>query len=567
MVAGALSRAFPELTDIKPAVTPATDARFGDYQSNVAMGLKKHVPGKNPREIAQALVAQLDGQPMLAQTPEIAGPGFINMRLSPAFLQARLQKAYTDDRLGVDPVAQPKTYVVDFSSPNVAKPMHVGHIRSTFIGDCLARVLGFVGHKVITDNHIGDWGTQFGFVIYGYRRFLDRTAYDADPIGELVRVYKAASEAAKSDDTVRVQARAALVELQQQDGENRALWREFIKVSMREFEKIYARLGVVFDLTMGESAYNDLLAGVVKSLQDAGLATQDGGAWCVFHDDPGLPKMPFIVQKSDGGYNYATSDLACVQYRVEKLGADAMLYVVGAPQADHFKLLFATARRWGFDQLELRHIEFGSVLGTDGKMFRTRGTDTVQLTQLLDEAEERAGAIVEQLRPELDPALKKQIAHHVGMGAVKYADLMQNRTTDYKFSMDKMVALDGNTAPYLMMQYVRARSIFRKADVDPDAFRTQGGTYLLEHPSEQALALHLLRFADALRATLVEYRPNLLCAYLYELAEKFSAFFRDCHVVTAEGDTRTSRLMLCDQHARTLGCGLQLLGIQTVEQM
>lgn len=562
----AIQAAFPGLTDVQPLVTPATDARFGDYQSNVAMGLKKRMPEKNPRDIAQAIVAQLQGSDMV-EAPEIAGPGFINMRLKPAWVTARLQAIYADDRVGVEKASPARTYVVDFSSPNVAKPMHVGHIRSTIIGACLARVLEFAGHKVITDNHIGDWGTQFGFVIYGYRHFLNRDAYEKDPIEELVRVYKLANDASKTDEKVRETARNELVALQREDGENRRLWREFIAVSMREFDKVYTRLGVKFDHVLGESFYNDMLAAVVEDLKAKGIATQDAGAWCVFIDEPQMPKAPFIVQKSDGAFNYASTDLATIRYRAEHFKADAALYVVGAPQADHFKQLFHTARRWGYANLELRHIEFGSVLGEDGKILRTRGSDNVRLQDLLDEAEERALKIVQELRPDLDAATQKEIASAVGIGAVKYADLLQNRSTDYKFSMDKMVALEGNTAPYLMMQYVRARSIFRKAGEDPTAFRARGGTFRMEHPSELALARHILRLPDAIRATLTEYRPNLMCGYLYELAEKYSAFFRDCHVVTSEGETRVSRLMLCDQFARTLRTGLDLLSIRTVEQM
>jgi arginyl-tRNA synthetase len=569
VVSTAIAEAFPEASDAAPLVTAATDPKFGDYQSNVAMGLAKRLK-KAPREIAEALAARL-GASSVVEPPEIAGrppAAFINFRLKPTYVQALLTAAYADDRLGVPAAARAKTYVVDFSSPNVAKPMHVGHIRSTIIGDCLARLLRFLGHTVVTDNHIGDWGTQFGMLIVGWRKFLNREAFDKDPIEELVRTYRVVNEACKADAALREEAKAELVKLQSGDADNLALWRNFLDVSMREFHKIYARLGVTFDHVLGESFYNPLLPGVVADLKAKGLAVESEGAWCVMPDDEkGLPTTPFIVQKSDGAFNYATTDLATIKHRVEHFKADAALYVVGAPQADHFKQLFNAARRWGYDKIELRHIEFGSVLGEDGKLLRTRSGDTVRLEDLLDEAEERAGKIVDELRPDLPAEERAGIARAVGIGAVKYADLLQNRSTDYKFSMAKMVSLDGNTAPYLMMQYVRCRSIFRKAGTTPEAVRSAGRPFVLEHPTELALAKQLLRLPDAIQATVAEFRPNLLAAYLYELSEKYSAFFRDCPVIQSEGDLRTSRLMICEQVARTLRLGLELLGIRTVEQM
>ena len=570
VVSTAIAEAFPEAGDAAPLVTAATDPKFGDYQSNVAMGLAKRLK-KAPRDVAAAVVERITASPAasaVVQTPEIAGPGFINLRLQPTYVQSLLTAAYADDRLGVPAAPRPKTYVVDFSSPNVAKPMHVGHIRSTIIGDCLARLLRFLGHTVVTDNHIGDWGTQFGMLIVGWRRFLKREAFDKDPIEELVRTYRVVNEACKADAALRDEAKAELVKLQSGDADNLALWRNFLDVSMREFEKIYNRLGVTFDHVLGESFYNPMLPGVVADLKAKGLAVESEGAWCVMPDDEkGLPATPFIVQKSDGAFNYATTDLATIKHRVEHFKADAALYVVGAPQADHFKQLFNAARRWGYDKIELRHIEFGSVLGEDGKLLRTRSGDTVRLEDLLDEAEERAGRIVDELRPDLPAEERAAIARAVGIGAVKYADLMQNRSTDYKFSMAKMVSLDGNTAPYLMMQYVRCRSIFRKAGTSPEAVRSAGGPFVLEHPTELALAKQLLRLPDAIQATVAEFRPNVLAAYLYELSEKYSAFFRDCPVIQSGGDLRTSRLMICEQVARTLRLGLELLGIRTVEQM
>jgi arginyl-tRNA synthetase len=602
VVGRAVAAAFPQAADSPALVTVATDAKFGDYQSNVAMGLKKKLGKANPREIAAAVVARLDAGDMFAEA-RIDGPGFINLRLAPAWVARRLTGQFADERLGVARAEPARTFVVDFSSPNVAKPMHVGHIRSTIIGDCLARLLRFLGHTVITDNHLGDWGTQFGMLIVGYRRFVDPAALEKNPIEELVRVYRIMAGFAKvlenretlarpglpadvrgklerelSDfaagpygaldaEAMIRQAREELVKLQRGDADNRALWQRFYDLSMREFNKVYARLGVSFDHVLGESFYNPMLGSVVESLKAKGIAEPSEGAWVVRLDEPGLPATPFIVQKSDGGFNYATTDLATVRYRVEHFNADAALYVVGAPQSDHFKQLFATARRWGYDRIELRHIEFGSVLGEDGKLLRTRGGETVQLQDLLDEAEDRSLKIVQTLRPDLPAAEQKAIGTAVGISAVKYADLMQNRSTDYKFSMDKMVALDGNTAPYLLYQYVRPRAILRKAGTTAEQVRADAGPYRLEHDAERALGKHLLRFPDAVKAVAAEYRPNLLCGYLYELAEKLSGFYTNCPVIGSEGETRRTRFMLCDHAARTLKLGFELLGIQTVEQM
>jgi arginyl-tRNA synthetase len=603
-VSSAIAGAFPEAAGADPLVTAATDAKFGDYQCNAAMGLAKRL-GKKPRDVAGPVAERLAASPLF-EKPEIAGPGFINLRLRRDAVEARLSAAYADDRLGVEKASPAKTFVIDFSSPNVAKPMHVGHIRSTIIGDSLAKLLGFLGHRVITDNHIGDWGTQFGMLIVGYRRFLKPEELEKDPIEELVRIYRVVSGFTKyiaaiekltnpnlppkdQEEQRKViaahrdgpyahinetqmaaildEAKAELVKLQRGDPDNLALWRRFIDLSMREFEKIYARLGVRFDHVLGESFYNPMLQAVVDDLKAKGLAVQSEGAWCVFPKGPGLPDSPFIVQKSDGAFNYASTDLATIRHRVETFKADSALYVVGTPQADHFKQLFATAKMWGYDRIDLRHIEFGSVLGEDGKLLRTRSGDTVKLSELLDEAEERATAIVNELRPDLPEEERKKIGTAVGVAAVKYADLMQNRSTDYKFSMAKMVALEGNTAPYLMMQYVRCRSIFRKSGTTPEEVRASASAIRLEHPTEQALAKHVLRLPDALRLAAAECRPNFIAAFLYELSEKYSAFFRDCPVIQSEGETRLSRLRLCDLVARTLRLGLSLLGIPTVEQM
>lgn len=539
-----------------PALIRPADPKFGDYQANGVMALAK-AQKRNPRDLATSVIRELQLGDM-CEPPTVAGAGFINFKLKPSFVTGLINAAAQDHRLGVPTAAQAKTVVVDFCGVNVAKPMHVGHIRSTIIGDCLARVLRFLGHRVITDNHMGDWGTQFGMLLLGWKQFRDDQALGADPIAELLRLYRLVS--ARED--LRDQAKLELLKLQQRNAENIGIWRKFIELSGHEFAKIYNRLGVQFDHMLGESFYNDMLPGVVEDLKSRGIATLSDGAWCVFLNEPGLPKTPFIIQKSDGGFNYATTDLATIRYRVEHFHADEILYVVGAPQADHFKQLFATARRWGYDKVALRHVAFGSVLGEDGKLLRTRSGETIQLGDLLDEAEQRALAFVTEKNPELPDDMRRRIARAVGIGAVKYADLSQNRTTDYVFSWNKMLALTGNTAPYMQYAYVRVQSIFRKAgDLDPQTVIT------LEHPSEMDLAKHLLRYGEILRSVAEDDKPNWLTGYLYDLAGKFSAFYDNCPVLQSEEPIRSSRLQLSQLTAEILRQGLDLLGISVIEQM
>jgi arginyl-tRNA synthetase len=535
---------------------PCTDPKFGDYQANGVMAVAKQ-RGVNPRALAQEVIAKLDVAG-ICEPPTVAGAGFINFRLKPAFVAGQIAAAAHDPRHGVPVATQPRNVVIDYCGVNVAKPMHVGHIRSTIIGDCLARVLRFQGHRVVTDNHIGDWGTQFGMLLLGWKRFRDENNLRADPIAELLRIYKLVS--ARED--LREDAKAELVKLQQGDAENLAIWRQFREMSQVEFAKVYERLGVKFDHELGESFYNDQLPVVVADLKQRSIATLDDGAWCVFLNEPGLPQSPFIIQKSDGAFNYATTDLATLKYRVEHFSANEILYVVGTTQADHFKQLFATARRWGYEHLILRHVPFGSVLGEDGKLLRTRAGESVHLEQLLDEAEERALAVVTAKNPDLPETERRQIAHAVGIGAVKYADLSQNRTTDYIFSWDKMLALSGNTAPYMQYAYVRVQSIFRKAgDVVPT------GPVSLEHPAELDLAKQLLRFSDTLQAVVDDDKPNWLTGYLYELAGKFSGFYDQCPVLQSGEPQRSSRLQLCRLTADVMKRGLDLLGIEVSEQM
>ncbi|HEX2746731.1 MAG TPA: arginine--tRNA ligase, partial [Verrucomicrobiales bacterium] len=436
-------------------VVPAADTRFGDYQTNAAMLLAKELK-TNPRALAATLAEKIDVSG-ISETPSVAGPGFINFTVQPEALASRLEALLADPKLGVEPVASPKTIVIDFSAPNVAKQMHVGHIRSTIIGDCLARVSRFLGHHVITDNHIGDWGTQFGMVLYGWKHFLDATALEADPIRELLRLYKAvnsqskAEEEAKkaeerSDTPTRDACKAELVKLQAGDEENLSIWRKCVEMSLKGLSVVYGKLDVTFDHFLGESFYNDRLPSLVQELKDKGIARLSDGAQCIFFDDvPAMAdKAPFIIQKTDGGFGYATTDLATVEHRVKEWKADEIWYVVGAPQSLHFEQLFHAVRRWGLNP-GLHHIAFGSILGADGKMMKTRSGESVGLLEVLDEAEERARAVVEEKNAELSDADKTDIARAVGIGAVKYLELSQHRLTDYKFVWDKMLSFQGNT--------------------------------------------------------------------------------------------------------------------------
>lgn len=545
-------------------VNPTANPQFGDYQANGVMAVAK-ARKMNPRELAQKVIARLDPTEVPA-TWEIAGPGFINFRLDPAWLGRTVLALASDERLGVEPVAQPEAIVVDFSAPNMAKPMHVGHIRSTILGDVLTRVLRFLGHTVITDNHVGDWGTQFGMLIVGYRTLLNREAYARDPLAELERIYKAVQAQAKTDPVLAAQAREELAKLQQGDPDNRALWQEFITVSRNVFEQVYARLGIQFDHWLGESFYNPMLPGVVQELQDKGLARLSEGAICIFYDDdPELADKPFLIQKQDGAFLYATTDLATLKYRAETFHPDRILYVVDSRQQLHFKQLFAAARRWGYT-LALEHVGFGTILGEDGKPIKTREGEPVKLEALLDEAEERARAIVHDKNPTLSEEEQQHVARVVGIGAVKYADLMQSRTADYRFSWDKMLALDGNTAPYLQYVYARIRSIFRRGGLEH--WRPEANLEVrLGEPEELDLAKQMLRFGDTLLEVGRTYKPNILAGFLYDLATKFNLFYQAHSVLKAPEELRPTRLLLCDLTARYIRKGLELLGIETLEAM
>ncbi len=440
--------------------------------------------------------------------------------------------------------------------------MHVGHIRSTMIGDCLARVARFVGHDVVTDNHIGDWGTQFGMILHGWKTILDHAALDRDPIQELVRVYKNVNAQTKDDPAVLDVCRQELVRLQQGDPENLEIWTRCVALSLEQLRRIYRKLDVHFDHYLGESAYNDRLAPLVESLLAGGIAEISEGAVCVFFRDvPELADKPCLIRKSDGGFLYATTDLATIDHRVNAWQAEEVWYVVGAPQELHFRQLFEVAKKRG-QNVVLRHIAFGSILGQDGKMFKTRSGESVGLIEVLDEAVERAHAVVAE-REGLSDEEKVHIAEVIGTGAVKYAELSQHRMTDYKFSWDKMLALQGNTAPYLINAYVRTRSIFRKLDGAVQL----GDELTVTEPAERALAVKLAQFAEITHDVLGDHRPNLLASYLYELADTYHSFYEACPVLRAEGAVRNTRLTLCEATSRVLKAGLALLGIQTTERM
>ena len=542
-------------------VESAADLRFGDYQSNAAMVLAKRLR-TNPREFATKLIEVMDlGDLAVA---DIAGPGFINFRVSRSAWSKRMSSLLGDDRLGVELVSPAQTIVVDFSAPNVAKPMHVGHIRSTIIGDSLSRIARFLGHEVITDNHIGDWGTQFGMIIHGWKTVLNDDDLKADPVAELLRVYRSVNALCSEDDAVREICKQELVKLQGGDEENLKIWEKCVNLSKQGLQGIYDRLDVGFDYWYGESFYNERLAPLVDEMIASGVARESEGAICVFFDgDAKLDEKPAIVRKADGGFLYATTDLATIDFRVQEWNADQIWYVVGAPQQLHFQQIFEATRKRG-QHPSMHHIAFGSILGEDRKLMKTRSGDNVQLVDVLDEAVERADRVIGEKNPDMDPCLRSEVASIVGIGSVKFAELSQHRMTDYVFSWDRMLALQGDTAPYLQYSYVRVRSIFRKlgdqTNIDPAALA-------IEADAEVHLARMLVRFGETVPTLLDDFRPNLLANYLLELAKAFHSFFEACPVLKSEGETQNTRLALCDLTSRVLEKGLGLLGIDVPEQM
>jgi len=575
------SKAIQEALDLdgpRPAlVRPTQDPKFGDFQINGAMPLGKELR-KPPRELAQPIAEALAGVDAI-QKAEVAGPGFVNIHLSPSWIASKLTEALRDAaRDGVPAVDEVSKVIVDFSSPNIAKQMHVGHLRSTIIGDAIARILSFMGHDVVRDNHLGDWGTQFGLLIVGMREWGEEDALQAKPIVELERVYKLASERAGDDEEFAERARAELAKLQSGDEQNRKLWEHFVEVSRGTLEAVYAELDVSFDVWLGESAYHDALPGVVDDLLERGIAREDDGAVCIFWNEiDGAPKAlrkqktPFIIRKKDGAFLYSTTDIATVQHRKDHFHADRALYIVDSRQGLHFQQLFAVMKLLGAD-MELEHIGFGTVLGKDGKPLRTRDASghVITLVSLLEEAKQRARQRIDEGiaegRLRVRPEEMDEVSQVVGIGAVKYADLRQNRLSDYQFDWDKMISFQGNAGPYLQYAYARCASIFAKGGVDMGAMAASA-TISLEAPAERALGKHLLRFSDVVYQAGATSQPHLVCEHIYELARAFNGFYAECPVLDAEGTARESRLGLTALTARQIRRGLGLVGISVVDRM
>lgn len=571
----ALVAAFgAEYAELDPMLVAASNPKFGDYQANVALSLAKNL-GQPPRAIAEKLAAQLEVSD-ICQPPVVAGPGFINLTMKQSYLEAQVSAIQADPRLGVTAAKTPKRVVVDFSSPNIAKEMHVGHLRSTIIGDCIARILEFRGHDVLRLNHVGDWGTQFGMLIAYLREAYPEalTTANALDLGDLVTLYRKAKQRFDEDEAFRETARQEVVQLQAGAEDTRRAWQLLCEQSRREFQVIYDLLDVHL-IERGESFYNPLLSAVVEDLNRLGLLVENAGAKCVFLEGftnrEGEP-LPLIVQKSDGGYNYATTDLAALRYRIEQDQGNWLIYITDVGQVNHFAQVFQVAQRAGWipDRVEIVHVPFGLVQGEGGKKLKTRSGDTVRLRDLLDEAIARARADIEarlkeEGRSETEDFITA-VAQTVGISAVKYADLCQNRTSNYIFSYDKMLALQGNTAPYMLYAYVRIQGISRKGQIDFQQLGTNA-KILLQEGTELTLAKHLLQLSEVLSYVESGLLPNLLCQYLFELSQKFNLFYDRCPVLAAEEPLRTSRLVLCDLTARTLRLGLSLLGISVVERM
>lgn len=565
--------------DALSQIKASSDSKFGDYQFNGSMGLAKEAK-VSPRKVAEKIV-EFFALPDVLEPVEIAGPGFLNLRIKTQWLAEKIQQMAADPRLGVLKPEKVKTFVIDFSSPNVAKPMHVGHLRSTILGDSLARTLRFFGHTVITDNHLGDWGTQFGIILYGYKHMLDEKAFQNEPVKELARLYvevrklfKTPEEIAKGIvDPVQNACRDETAKMHKGDQTNLELWRKFMPVCLGEIDLVYQRLGVHFDHTYGESFYQPFLNKVVQDLSASGLARESEGALAIFLNEDATPAL---IRKSDGAFTYMTTDLATIQYRVEQWKPDAILYVVDSRQSLHFSQLFQIAQQWLGQQTRLEHISFGSVLGADRKPIKTRSGDAVaSLDQLLDEAVRLAKEVYQAAYHQEGETQSKEsledlsrVGDVVGIGAVKYADLCQNRTSDYVFNWEKMMAMEGNTATYMQYAYARNRSIFRKGELNPDNYRNASIPVLLDTVEERGLALQLFRFEEALTLALVDYKPSLITSYLWDVAKAYSGFFQNCPVLKAPNEgVRQSRLLLCDLTARVLKQGLELLGISVLEKM
>ena len=563
------------LSNFQGSVTSAADTRFGDYQTNAAMVLAKKL-GMPPRELAAEIIDQIDVDD-ISETPEIAGPGFINFKIQNSTILSRLDDILSSDRLGIEETTTPEKILIDFSSPNIAKPMHIGHIRSTIIGDCLRRVANFLGHDVIADNHIGDWGTPIGQVIYGWKNNLNESAFNEDPIKELLRLYQLVKEGFESDPKINAACLEETVKLQSGDDESMSLWNQFKEITLSEANKIYSRLDIEFDVTLGESFYHNQLAPLVEDLLAKGIAEISDGAVCIFSnneleakDDPLLVSrdgewipVPCMVRKKDGGFNYATTDIATIDYRVNELKSDKILYVVDDRQSLHFRQLFEVSRQREI-KTQLHHVSFGKILGEDRKPFKTREGSVPDLSSVLEEAVQRAKSVVDDKSNGLSEKEKEDVAEKIGIGAIKYFELSQSRVSDYIFSWDKMLALQGNTAPYMINAYVRTRSIFRKIGDNADISLHD---LALSNDSERSIAIKLCQYSEVVPEVMTDYRPNLLATYLYELAQTFHSFYEQCPVLNSEEQTRNTRLALCEATSKVLKHGLELLGIYPPDKM
>ncbi|EAA4151904.1 arginine--tRNA ligase [Salmonella enterica subsp. enterica serovar Newport] len=555
--------------DCEPQVRQSAKVQFGDYQANGMMAVAKKL-GMAPRQLAEQVLTHLDLSG-IASKVEIAGPGFINIFLEPAFLAEQVQQALASDRLGVSQPTR-QTIVVDYSAPNVAKEMHVGHLRSTIIGDAAVRTLEFLGHHVIRANHVGDWGTQFGMLIAWLEKQQQENAGDM-ALADLEGFYRDAKKHYDEDEAFAERARNYVVKLQSGDTYFREMWRKLVDITMTQNQITYDRLNVTLtrDDVMGESLYNPMLPGIVADLKAKGLAVESEGATVVFLDEfknkAGDP-MGVIIQKKDGGYLYTTTDIACAKYRYETLHADRVLYYIDSRQHQHLMQAWTIVRKAGYvpDSVPLEHHMFGMMLGKDGKPFKTRAGGTVKLADLLDEALERARRLVAEKNPDMPADELEKLANAVGIGAVKYADLSKNRTTDYIFDWDNMLAFEGNTAPYMQYAYTRVLSVFRKADIDEQALAS--APVIISEDREAQLAARLLQFEETLTVVAREGTPHVMCAYLYDVAGLFSGFYEHCPILSAENDAvRNSRLKLAQLTAKTLKLGLDTLGIETVERM
>ena len=563
------------LSNFQGSVTSAADTRFGDYQTNAAMVLAKKI-GMPPRELAAEIIDQIDVDD-ISETPEIAGPGFINFKIQNSTILSRLDDILSSDRLGIEETTTPEKILIDFSSPNIAKPMHIGHIRSTIIGDCLRRVANFLGHDVIADNHIGDWGTPIGQVIYGWKNNLNESAFNQDPIKELLRLYQLVKEGFESDPKINAACLEETVKLQSGDKESISLWNQFKETTLSEANKIYSRLDIDFNVTLGESFYHNQLAPLVEDLLAKGIAEISDGAVCIFSnneleakDDPLLVRrdgewipVPCMVRKKDGGFNYATTDIATIDYRVNELKSDKILYIVDDRQSLHFRQLFEVSRQREI-KTQLHHVSFGKILGEDRKPFKTREGSVPDLSSVLEEAVQRAKSVVDDKSNGLSEKEKEDVAERIGIGAIKYFELSQSRVSDYIFSWDKMLALQGNTAPYMINAYVRTRSIFRKIGDDANISLSD---LALSNDSERSIAIKLCQYSEVVPEVMTDYRPNLLATYLYELAQTFHSFYEQCPVLNSKEQTRNTRLALCEATSKVLKHGLELLGIYPPDKM